>query len=88
MQFFASSHVSHLGRDRSDHCPLLVKYAVNAQSRGCFRFLNVWVKHHNFKNMVCESWGQPIQTVGMQGFFQKTNETSKGITRMECQCFG
>lgn len=47
----------HLNRVASDHSPLLVTCkAATDQVPRSFRFLNVWVAHHSFLDVVREAW--------------------------------
>lgn len=54
-QFF--SKVDHLHRTCSDHAPLLLTLSSLGSQGSSFRFLNVWATHHQFQEIVVESWG-------------------------------
>ncbi|XP_071933165.1 uncharacterized protein [Coffea arabica] len=49
--------VQHLGRDPSDHAPLLLSTVTRLNGKPVpFRFLNVWVAKSGFLDVVKESW--------------------------------
>ena len=88
LNIFASVHVSHMARGRSDHCPLLIKSSNGQVLKGSFRFLNVWTSHQDFLSIVRQSWSQPIGAFGMVGFFKKLMRLRKALRLWNSQCFG
>ncbi|XP_060211804.1 uncharacterized protein LOC132639369 [Lycium barbarum] len=49
--------IQHLVRSGSDHASMLISYAGNSEPfRKPFKFLNFWVKHHTFLDIVKENW--------------------------------
>lgn len=72
MQQFPNSEIQHLIREGSDHCPLLLSCNSNQESvTKTFRFLNFWVRHENFYNVVKNDWeadmqGDPFYNVHMK----------------------
>ncbi|XP_071912404.1 uncharacterized protein [Coffea arabica] len=68
MQMENTIVVQHLGRDPSDHAPLLLSAATRLDGKLVpFRFLNVWVAKLGFLDVVKESWstaftGSPLKT--------------------------
>ncbi|KAH6762745.1 hypothetical protein C2S52_020178 [Perilla frutescens var. hirtella] len=54
---FAVTRVTHLARHQSDHAPLLVRCQFLAEiPKSFFRFQNMWVRHHTFRETVLEEW--------------------------------
>ncbi|XP_075084813.1 uncharacterized protein LOC142168055 [Nicotiana tabacum] len=56
-QTFPGLEVTHLSKIGSDHSPMLLKCNIDAAPvKKSFRFLNFWVKHESFKDVVRENW--------------------------------
>ena len=57
-QHFHLTHVNHLSRTGSDHCPLLVTVELLAPSTSPkpFKFLPMWTLHSGFKTVAGEVW--------------------------------
>ncbi|XP_071926046.1 uncharacterized protein [Coffea arabica] len=60
--------VQHLGRDPSDHAPLLISASTRLDDKPrSFRFLNIWTTKPGFIDVIKESWSisspsSPLQT--------------------------
>jgi len=55
--WFSQLEVEHLSRTESDHAPMLLTCEVNMENiNKPFRFLNLWVEHESFKQVVAQSW--------------------------------
>ncbi|KAI0494122.1 hypothetical protein KFK09_024253 [Dendrobium nobile] len=58
---FFSTNVEHLSRTLSDHSPMLLNINVTSQTGSfAFRFLNMWLLHENFNEMLQVNWNAPI----------------------------
>ncbi|XP_019232504.1 PREDICTED: uncharacterized protein LOC109213198 [Nicotiana attenuata] len=58
-QTFPGLEITHLSKTGSDHCPMLLKCDIETPPiKKPFRFLNFWVKHASFKDVVKENWKQ------------------------------
>ncbi|XP_070034714.1 uncharacterized protein [Nicotiana tomentosiformis] len=56
-QTFPILEVTHLSKIGSDHSPMLLKCDFEAPPvKKSFRFLNFWVKHDTFKDVIRENW--------------------------------
>ncbi|KAG8375194.1 hypothetical protein BUALT_Bualt10G0075000 [Buddleja alternifolia] len=69
---FSSTRVIHHPRGISDHSPFEV--IADSSPRGtptCFRFQNMWIKHHDFYQSSKENWSQPIEAFSMLKFHLK-----------------
>ncbi|KAL0309424.1 UNVERIFIED_CONTAM: hypothetical protein Sradi_5884700 [Sesamum radiatum] len=57
---FTTTRVIHLSRTWSDHAPLLINLESNlVKPPSSFRFMRMWIKHHDFLNTVEQSWKHP-----------------------------
>lgn len=52
--------VTHLGRDMSDHSPLLVTFSLAMCPRGSFCFQRMWLDHGEFLDFVRKQWQRPV----------------------------
>lgn len=60
-EVFADSSVHHLSKEYSDHAPLLGKFEMEqGRQIWCFKFQDMWLKHHNFLDVVRQSWNQHV----------------------------
>jgi hypothetical protein len=67
-----SFSISHLHRACSDHAPMILHCASrSATGPSSFRYLNMWSSHHNFFQMVEESWSTPLVAAPMVSFSRK-----------------
>ncbi|XP_019259967.1 PREDICTED: uncharacterized protein LOC109237999 [Nicotiana attenuata] len=56
-QTFPGIEVTHLSKIGSDHSPMQLKCDIEAAPvKKPFRFLNFWVEHQSFKDVVKENW--------------------------------
>lgn len=56
-QFWPGVEISHLSKIGSDHCPMLITTNVDTTTiRKAFKFLNFWIKHDVFQDVVKENW--------------------------------
>ncbi|CAI9112260.1 OLC1v1012680C1 [Oldenlandia corymbosa var. corymbosa] len=66
---FLKVSVEHLPQTMSDHSPLLLIFDVQTEDKPrLFRFQKMWVRRSNFKELVQESWSQPVESFGMMAF--------------------
>lgn len=56
-----TTKVDHLNRTCSDYSPLLLSLPISISQGGCFRFLNAWLYHHQFMDLVREAWMEPVE---------------------------
>ncbi|KAL2253120.1 UNVERIFIED_CONTAM: hypothetical protein Sindi_0106700 [Sesamum indicum] len=86
---FNSTRVSHLPRRLSDHHPLLIT-ATRTEDKvpSSFRFQHMWIMHHNFHDMVKQSWGAPIQGYGMYRLQQKLYRLKDHLKQWNKDTFG
>lgn len=76
---FNSIQITHLNRDQSNHAPLLGSFDNSVGSGGqCFKFQNMWIKHHKFLHVVHDSWSQSIEGSPLHVFAAKLNRL-KGV---------
>nr|XP_027109135.1 uncharacterized protein LOC113729004 [Coffea arabica] len=75
------SRVSYMARGRSDHNPLLIRCAGYRVRSSCFRFLNVWHRHPQFREIVSDAWSEEVY--GMEMSPQEDNELMKRLPTME-----
>ncbi|XP_017982344.1 PREDICTED: uncharacterized protein LOC108663259 [Theobroma cacao] len=86
--FFAYTHIHHLNREGSDHCPLLITCSKNQyRFPSCFRFLHAWVLHHGFKSFMEHNWTSPIVGSGLQAFWVKQRGLKQALKRWNKEVF-
>ncbi|KAL2237446.1 UNVERIFIED_CONTAM: hypothetical protein Sindi_0936300 [Sesamum indicum] len=86
---FNSTRVSHLPRRLSDHQPLLITVTrIEDKVPSSFRFQHMWIMHHNFQDMVKQSWGAPIQGYGMYRLQQKLYRLKHHLKQWNKDTFG
>ncbi|KAH6767718.1 hypothetical protein C2S52_018701 [Perilla frutescens var. hirtella] len=57
---FAVTRVTHLSRHTLDHASLLVRCQFLDQiPKSSFRFQNMWIRHHTFRDTVIQEWIAP-----------------------------
>ncbi|KAL2251643.1 UNVERIFIED_CONTAM: hypothetical protein Sindi_2286600 [Sesamum indicum] len=88
-ELFNSTRVSHLPRRLSDHHPLLIT-ATRTEDKvpSSFRFQHMWIMHHDFQDMVKQSWGAPIQGYGMYRLQQKLYRLKNHLKQWNKDCLG
>ncbi|XP_027169406.1 uncharacterized protein LOC113769130 [Coffea eugenioides] len=59
--------VQHLGRDRSDHAPLLLSVGTRVDNKPRpFRFLNIWTTHPSLLGVIKDCWAHPVNGSSLQ----------------------
>ncbi|XP_060182213.1 uncharacterized protein LOC132611869 [Lycium barbarum] len=72
---FPNLEVEHLIKQGSDHSPLLVNMRADSRPiRKSFRFLNFWVEHESFLDVIKENW---VESYGSDPFFNFHNKLKK-----------
>ncbi|XP_060190319.1 uncharacterized protein LOC132619425 [Lycium barbarum] len=72
---FPNVEVAHLIKQGSDHSHLLVNMRADSRPiRKSFRFLNFWVEHESFLDVVKENW---VESYGSDPFFNFHNKLKK-----------
>ncbi|XP_027156573.1 uncharacterized protein LOC113757588 [Coffea eugenioides] len=81
--------VQHLGRDPSDHAPLLLSVVTRLDNKPRpFRFLNVWTMHEDFLGVVRECWAQPVGGSPMQVLASKLRAVKQVLRQWSKLKFG
>ncbi|KAL0295687.1 UNVERIFIED_CONTAM: hypothetical protein Scaly_3092700 [Sesamum calycinum] len=66
LECFQDTKVSHLPRNTSDHCPIMISTDhITARRPSTFRFQNMWLRHEDFIPMVKLAWELPSQMQGL-----------------------
>ncbi|XP_058211589.1 uncharacterized protein LOC131323761 [Rhododendron vialii] len=69
----------------SDHCSFLVTIFEKARCRKPFRFYNFWMKNHQFKALVINSWVQPQSGSAMLSFSLKLKRLKPVLRNLNSQ---
>ena len=81
--------VSHLARDPSDHSPLLFSIFTRVDRKPHpFRFINVWMSHSGFRDVVKASWQQECTSSPFQIVCIKLSRLKTNIRGWNKQSFG
>ncbi|XP_027090440.2 uncharacterized protein [Coffea arabica] len=81
--------VQHLGRDPSDHAPLLISAVTRLDNKPKpFRFLNVWTKNTGLLDVIAESWGQPMSGSPLRVLSEKLRVVKQALRAWSKTEFG
>ncbi|XP_059277925.1 uncharacterized protein LOC132032170 [Lycium ferocissimum] len=73
--------VEHLIKQRSNHSPLLISLKHDSRPiQKDFRFLNFWVEHANFQEVVKNNRGSNYSSDPFYNFHQKLKKVSKALS--------
>lgn len=77
--------VTHLSKIRFDHSPMMLTCnTVAAPIKKAFRFLNFWIKHPTFKDVVKENWRADLAGDSFFFFYSiKAKESEEGSINLE-----
>ncbi|KAL1533958.1 hypothetical protein AAHA92_33765 [Salvia divinorum] len=85
---FAATRVTHLPRISSDHAPLLVRCQASLQvPRPSFRFQNMWIRHHTFKEEIARAWTADTGFLGMLNLQFKLSRIKSFLKRWNRDIF-
>ncbi|XP_059310080.1 uncharacterized protein LOC132061248 [Lycium ferocissimum] len=74
---YPNLEVEHLIKQGSDHSPLLISLKQDSRPiKKSFRFLNFWVEHETFQEVVKNNW---IANFSADPFFNFHNKLKKGV---------
>ncbi|KAK4384643.1 hypothetical protein Sango_3039400 [Sesamum angolense] len=86
---FTTTRVIHLSRTWSDHAPLLINLESNlVKPPSSFRFMRMWIKHHDFLNTVEQSWKHPTGVYGLINLQQKLYRLKQHLKWWNKNVFG
>lgn len=71
----------------SDHCSLLVTVFKEVACKKPFRFFNFWMKHHQFKELVQNSWLLPVTGSPMVRLSLKLRRLKPVLRDLNANCF-
>ncbi|XP_070029807.1 uncharacterized protein LOC142170174 [Nicotiana tabacum] len=78
---FPDLEVTYLPKIGSDRCPLMLKYDIEAAPvKKSFRFLNFWIKHESFKEVVKGNWNADFYANPFVLFNYKLKKLKKALT--------
>ncbi|XP_071933685.1 uncharacterized protein [Coffea arabica] len=77
-----------MARGRSDHNPLLIRCAGYRVRSSCFRFLNVWHRHPQFREIVSDAWSEEVYGMEMVRFYNKLKTVRDKLKQWNCVVFG
>ena len=81
--------VQHLGRDLSDHSPLLLSVVTKLDNKPkLFRFLNAWTTHKDLLGMVKECWSLSVSGPPMQILATKLRVVKQALKQWSKLSFG
>ncbi|XP_060200867.1 uncharacterized protein LOC132629156 [Lycium barbarum] len=86
---FPQIEVEHLSKTGSDHAPLIVSLGEDAVI--CikpFRFLNFWVQHETFKEVVAQNWITHFVDSPFMAFKQKLKNLKGALARWSKETYG
>ncbi|XP_070015054.1 uncharacterized protein [Nicotiana sylvestris] len=81
--------VSQLSKIGSDHCPMLLKCDTESLTiKKSFRFLNFWVQHASFKDLVKENWKADFAANPFVTFNHKLKKLKKALSTCSKATYG
>ncbi|KAG2668051.1 hypothetical protein I3760_15G142400 [Carya illinoinensis] len=89
-QRFPNGCMEYLKRKTSDHCPMLIKLAVESQRYGPtpFRFQSMWCTHENFLQCVEGVWREPVPRTGLVCLAAKLKKLKPVLRKWNQEIFG
>ncbi|XP_075108822.1 uncharacterized protein LOC142180675 [Nicotiana tabacum] len=88
-QTFPGVEVSHLSKIESDHCPMLLKCDTESLTiMKSFKFLNFWVQHASFKDLVKENWKADFAANHFVTFNHKLKKLKKALSTWSKATYG
>ncbi|XP_075098448.1 uncharacterized protein LOC142175489 [Nicotiana tabacum] len=88
-QTFPGIEVQHLLKTGSDHCPMYLKCDIETpQIKKSFNFLNFWVEHETFKDVVKENWTADFSANPYILFNHKLKKLKKALSLWSKATFG
>ncbi|XP_019242530.1 PREDICTED: uncharacterized protein LOC109222657, partial [Nicotiana attenuata] len=88
-QTFPGLEVTHLSKTGSDHRPMLLKCDIETSPiKKPFRFLNFWVKHESFKDVVKENWSADFSASSFVIFNYKLKKLKKALSTWSKATYG
>ncbi|XP_019263812.1 PREDICTED: uncharacterized protein LOC109241529 [Nicotiana attenuata] len=88
-QTFLGIEVQHLPKTGSDHSPLQLKCDIeNPPVKKSFRFLNFWVEHETFKEVVKDNWKADFSANPFVLFNHKLKKIKKALSVWSRGTFG
>lgn len=86
---FSHTEVEHLPRNGSDHAPLLLNCERNFSNyKRTFRFLNFFIDHEEFKNVVRQNWDTYISPNPFLDFKRNIRKIKKVLTLWSSKIYG
>ncbi|XP_075081792.1 uncharacterized protein LOC142166427 [Nicotiana tabacum] len=86
---FGETKVTHLSRICSDHAPLLMEYGnYDPTHTKYFKFLNIWVDHDEYLNVIQQSWVEEVHGNPLYILYQKTKRVCSALRRWSKATFG
>ncbi|XP_071939955.1 uncharacterized protein [Coffea arabica] len=81
--------VQHLGRDPSDHAPLLLSVDTRLDNKPRpFRFLNVWTTHPGLLRVIKDYWTHPVYGSLLQVLVSKLKNVKNALKQWSRTTFG
>ncbi|XP_075111250.1 uncharacterized protein LOC107797084 [Nicotiana tabacum] len=88
-QTFPGIEVQHLSKTSSDHSPMYLKCDIeNPPIKKPFKFLNFWVEHATFKDVVKENWTADFSANPYILFNHKLKKLKKALSLWSKATFG
>lgn len=86
---FPASHLRALPVVASDHCPLLLRGAVDHPKSRAFRFESFWPSMPGFKDVVTSAWWKTIRTTNaLRRLHIKLSRIAKALKKWHQQNYG
>ncbi|XP_070019901.1 uncharacterized protein [Nicotiana sylvestris] len=80
-QIFPGIEVQHLAKIGSDHSPMQLRYDIkNPPVKKPFRFLNFWLEHASFKEVVKQNWNADFSANQYVLFNHKLKKVKKALS--------
>ncbi|XP_075100498.1 uncharacterized protein LOC142176491 [Nicotiana tabacum] len=88
-QTFPGIEVQHLSKTGSDHSPMYLKCDIDTPPiKNPFKFLNFWVEHETFKDVVKENWTADFSANPYILFNHKLKKLKKALSLWSTATFG
>ncbi|KAI8528246.1 hypothetical protein RHMOL_Rhmol12G0135700 [Rhododendron molle] len=84
---FPNSEATFVAPGISDHCPMLVTVLPYTHKRRPFKFFNFWLNNPGFRDVLIQSWGEPISGRPMYILSSKLKRLKVVLRNFNLQCY-
>lgn len=86
---FGRTTITHISRACSGHASFLIDYGPSETDYiKYFKFLNMWVEHDKYREVIEESWSKKVQANSLYILHQKSKKVCRALSLWSKNVFG